>query len=156
MNNATRTAAVSLGILAVLAVASCGAGVPATVGQYSKTGQLAPCPDTPNCVSTQAPAADTEHYMEPIPFQGSAEQAKARLRQVVQSMPRTKVTADEGSYLRVEYTSLVFRFVDDVEFVIDEATHTIQFRSASRVGRGDMGVNRKRMAEVTQLFTQQG
>jgi uncharacterized protein (DUF1499 family) len=37
------------------------------------------------------------------------------------------------------------KFVDDVEFWYDPAARVIQVRSASRVGEGDLGVNRKRI-----------
>ena len=67
-------------------------------------------------------------------------------------MPRTKVVTDEGNYIHTTFTRLIFRFVDDVEFVIDDGAKQIQFRSAARVGYGDMGVNRKRMEEITSRF----
>ena len=49
------------------------------------------------------------------------------------------------NYLHVECRSFWFRFVDDVEFLIDPEQKLIQFRSASRVGYSDLGVNRRRM-----------
>ncbi len=66
-------------------------------------------------------------------------------------MPRIKLVEEEDSYLHYEFTSLLFRFVDDVEFLFEDATKTIHFRSASRVGYGDFGVNRKRMEEIRRL-----
>jgi uncharacterized protein (DUF1499 family) len=152
MSNFTRLAVIPLSI-AVLTVAGCAAA-PTNVGK-PVAGQLAPCPDSPNCVNSQAPAGDTEHASAPLTYSGTAEAARTRLREVIASMPRTKIVADEGDYLRAEFTSLIFRFVDDVEFVFDDAAKTIHFRSASRVGRSDMGVNRKRMEEIrTKLSAQ--
>ena len=55
------------------------------------------------------------------------------------------------SYLHYEFTSLLLRFVDDVEFVFDDEAKTIHFRSASRTGYGDLGVNRARMEQVRAL-----
>lgn len=55
---------------------------------------------------------------------------------------------DEDLYLHYEFTSLLLRFVDDVEFLFDEEAKTIHFRSASRVGYGDLGVNRRRMEDI--------
>ena len=115
-----------------------------------RDGRLRPCPATPNCVSTQA--TDAPHRMPPIPFTGPPAEAMARLVRVVEGMPRARIVARERDYLRAEYRSLVFRFVDDVEFVVDSAAGVIHFRSASRVGRGDLGVNRRRMQEVTRRF----
>jgi len=42
-----------------------------------------------------------------------------------------------------------------VEFFLDDATQTIHFRSASRLGYSDLGVNRKRMEEIRRRFTAQ-
>ncbi len=115
-----------------------------------KDDRLAPCPDSPNCVSSQA--ADPTHRMDPIPFDGDAAAALARLKAVLAARPRTTVLEERSGYLRVESVSLVFRFVDDVEFLVDRDAKVIHFRSASRVGRSDLGVNRKRMEEIREAF----
>ncbi len=134
-------------LLAVPLLAGCGAEPPTNLG--IEGGRLAPCPDTPNCVSTQEEAEDTDHYMEPISFSGSAGEAMEGVAGVVEEMPRAEIVLGEDDYLRAEFTSRIFRFVDDVEFRADEETGLIDFRSASRVGRSDMGVNRERMTEIT-------
>ena len=103
-------------------------------------------------VASQAPADDAQHYMAPLTYTGTAEEAREKLLAVIGAMPRTKVVADEGNYIHATFTSLIFRFVDDVEFVIDDSAKQIHFRSAARVGYGDMGVNRKRMEEITSRF----
>jgi uncharacterized protein (DUF1499 family) len=153
MTKLSRFAAIPLSI-AVLTLASCAAALPANVGKPA-AGQLAACPDSPNCVNSQAPAADSVHAIAPLTYSGTADAAKARLREVIGAMPRTKIITDEGNYLHAEFTSQIFRFVDDVEFVIDDTSKTIHFRSASRVGRGDMGVNRNRMEEIRTRFSAQ-
>jgi uncharacterized protein (DUF1499 family) len=101
-----------------------------------KNGELAPCPSSPNCVSTKA--QDTKHAIEPIP--------------IIRSMPRISIVKTTDDYLQVEFASAVFRFVDDVEFYLDNTDKTIQFRSASRLGYSDFGVNRKRMEEISRRF----
>lgn len=113
---------------------------------------LPPCPDSPNCVSTQA--SDEKHRMDPIGYAGPMEQAKQRLLAVIASMKRTKILEDRGEYIHAVFTSLVFRFKDDVEFVFDDRNKVIHFRSASRVGYSDLGVNRKRMEEIIKDFHQ--
>lgn len=113
-------------------------------------GKLAPCPDTPNCVSTEA--ADKEHHIEPIPFAGDRAASVARMKEVLAALPRCRIVTATDDYLHAECTSLLFRFVDDVEFYFDEADQTIQFRSASRVGRSDLGVNRARMEAIRTQF----
>ena len=70
---------------------------------------------------------------------------------MIASLPRTKLIAEDEAYLHYEFTSRLLRFVDDVEFVFDEGTKTIHFRSASRIGYGDHGANRDRMEEIRSL-----
>ena len=113
-------------------------------------GKLAPCPGSPNCVSTQA--EDAEHHIDPIRFTGPSAVVVAKLKKVLATLPRTHIATESADYLHVECTSLLFRFVDDVEFWIDEPSSTIHFRSASRSGRSDFGVNRARMEAIRQEF----
>lgn len=109
-------------------------------------GQLSPCPDSPNCVSSEA--TDEEHGMQPIKFDGSVASAMDKIKAVMEQRPRTELVTESDNYLHFEETSKILRFVDDIEFYIDGENQLIQFRSASRVGRSDLGVNRKRMEEI--------
>jgi len=57
--------------------------------------------------------------------------------------------------MRVEFTSALFRFVDDVEFYFMKKqadTTIIHIRSASRIGYSDLGVNRKRIEKIRNKF----
>jgi uncharacterized protein (DUF1499 family) len=141
-------ALMAAGGVLVLALLSILSRRPANLG--AADGRLAPCPDTPNCVSTQA--ADEAHRIDPLPYDGSAEEAMARLRAVLADLPRTRVVTATDAYLHAECRSLVFRFVDDVEFLLDGRDRVIHFRSASRAGRSDLGVNRRRMEAIRQAF----
>ena len=143
---------IPFGGAAALALMSATARKPDGLG--ATDGRLAPCPESPNCVSSQA--ADDAHRMDPIPFDGDGGAALARLKAALAALPRTAVVEERGDYLRAECTSLVFRFVDDVEIVLDRGRKVIDFRSASRVGRSDFGVNRKRMEEIRNAFTTAG
>lgn len=115
-------------------------------------GRLAACPASPNCVSSQA--IDAEHRMEPISFAGTSDEAWQRIKKLVRQTPRTKIVTMEDNYLHAEFRSAVFRFVDDVEFVVDPKTRRIHFRSASRVGYSDMGANRSRMEKIRAAFAE--
>ena len=110
---------------------------------------LAPCPSSPNCVSTQA--QDEGHAIAPFPYRKSRSEVKEALKEVIRSLPRAKLVEEDESYLHYEFTSLLLRFVDDVEFLFDDESKTIHFRSASRTGYGDLGVNRTRMEQVRAL-----
>lgn len=112
--------------------------------------RLAPCPKTPNCVSTQS--VDGRQRAAPLPFRGGAEETRRRLLAVLEAWPRTRIVAVEDDYLRAECTSLLFRFVDDVELLLDERERVVHFRSASRVGHSDLGANRRRMRALRRAF----
>jgi len=115
-----------------------------------RDGKLAACPGSPNCVSSQA--TDAGHSITPIAVIGDPATAIARLKRVVESMPRTEVIETKSDYLRAEFTSQLLGFVDDVEFYYDGKA--IQVRSASRLGYSDLGVNRKRVEAIRQAFAQ--
>jgi uncharacterized protein (DUF1499 family) len=136
-------------LVAILIVLGCSGSRPSFVAEGDK---LAPCPETPNCVSTLS--TDTQHAIAPLTYTGSLEEAMQILIAVVDAMPRTEVVTAKGSYLYVEFTTKVWRFVDDVEFILDDEHKVINFRSASRLGKSDLGVNRKRMEEVRSRFAQ--
>jgi len=59
---------------------------------------------------------------------------------------------DAGPYLRATFQSRSFGFVDDVEFLFDEQSGRIDFRSASRVGYSDFGANLRRMEAIHHRF----
>lgn len=124
------------------------APAPASVGVVND--QLSACPDTPNCVSSQA--TDAEHKIEAISYSGDAAAAQARMRQVLEKMPRTRIVVDEPRYLHAENRSLIFGYVDDVEIYLDAGNSRIQIRSASRLGISDLGANRGRVEAIRTAF----
>jgi uncharacterized protein (DUF1499 family) len=112
-------------------------------------GRFVPCPKTPNCVSTMA--TDAGHRIEAIPYRGTGEQAIKAARAALESLPRTRLLEEEANYLRAEARTLIFRFVDDVEIYVPAGEGLIHYRSASRVGQGDVGTNRKRYERFREL-----
>jgi uncharacterized protein (DUF1499 family) len=90
--------------------------------------------------------------MEPIPFAGSPDEMMQRIKAVIAEMTQTKIVTTERNYLHAEFRSALFRFVDDVEFLIDPESQLVHFRSASRAGHSDLGVNRRRMEEIRETF----
>lgn len=110
-------------------------------------GPLRDCPASPNCVCTQA--SRTAQHMPAIAFSGTAAEAIAALVEEITNWPRTRIVSRKSNYLHITVRTWLFRFVDDVEFLADEETHLLHFRSASRVGYSDLGVNRRRMEKVS-------
>jgi len=132
----------------LISSSACAGRIPQDIGV--KDMKLKPCPSSPNCVSTQA--QDETHKIEPYKYTGSLDSAREKIVAIVNSLPRTKIVESKPDYLRVEFKSFLFRFVDDVEFYFDDKAKVVHFRSASRVGYGDMGVNRKRMEGIREKF----
>ena len=107
------------------------------------------CPNSPNCVNSQA--LDKKHFIKPIGFIGTSKETKDRLLKILKAWERTKTKVVQENYIRVEFTSLIFRFVDDVEFYFPTAENEkmiIHIRSASRIGYSDFGANRKRIEQI--------
>jgi len=114
---------------------------------------FATCPESPNCVSTQATSLGQQ--IKPIQWtESSAEALNLIKRTIDNEFSRATLVVEKSSYLRYEFTSIFFRFVDDVEFMIDEENRMIHLRSASRVGHSDLGVNRRRMNRFVKAFGQ--
>ena len=136
-------------LLSMLLLATIAQGAPEEEFRV-KDYRLASCPDSPNCVCTLNNSE--EHTIAPYRYRKTLDEAKAVLKQVFSERSRTELVQEEAAYLHYEVRSLLFRFVDDVEILFDDASKTIHFRSASRVGYSDFGVNRKRMEEVRSLL----
>ena len=117
---------------------------PDNLGLYS--GQLTPCPSSPNCVSSYS--QDAEHSIAALNYGSEPEIAIANLKQIIESMPRTNIVKEEEDYLYAEFTTKIMGYVDDVEFYVDKEANAIQVRSASRLGKSDLGVNRERVETI--------
>jgi uncharacterized protein (DUF1499 family) len=115
-----------------------------------QAGKLARCPESPNCVSSQA--QDEGHRIAPLAYNGDAAAAIARLAQVIAWQRGATVVTQRGDYIYATFQTPVMGFVDDVEFVVNPAQRVIDVRSASRLGHSDLGVNRKRIEAVREAF----
>jgi len=121
---------------------------PTNLGVYD--GKLAPCPETPNCVSSQN--QDETHAIAPLAVNTNPDKAFANLKSLVRGTDRTRIVSEANDYFYAEFTSKILGFVDDVEFYLDRDKNVIHTRSASRLGESDLGVNRQRIEAIrTQL-----
>jgi len=137
-------------VLFIVALSLCGEVM--SDSSIVKKHQLSKCSDKPNCVSTLD--SRDQHRINPIQFTGDYINAKKKLLKILHSLPRIKVISNNEQYLQLTQTSLIFRFVDDIEFLFDEEKKEIHFFSMSRVGHSDFGVNRKRMENIRRIFEQ--
>lgn len=141
---------VSIVLLSFIFLMGCTGTIP-KLGANS--GQLMPCPDKQNCVSSQT--INKIHFIQPMHFSGTPQEAQVRLLQVLQALKQTKIIAAQENYIRVEFTSKVLRFIDDAEFYflsIESGKTIINLRSASRIGHSDFGVNRERIEQIRNKF----
>ncbi len=113
-----------------------------------QNGRLAPCPSTPNCVSSDAEANDEAHRIQPFRIRDDARLFWETLKKTIADRPRTRIVSATGDYLHAEEKSRIFGFIDDVEFHLRPSEGIAAVRSASRIGHSDLGVNRKRVEQI--------
>ena len=123
-------------------------------------GRLKPPSPTPNSVSSQAdlwpghPQRDRA-AIAPLAFRGDGRAALARLRSLIEATPGARIVEARDDYLRAEFETRWLRFTDDAEFWLDRDAGVIHLRSASRLGRGDLGANRARIESLRERFARQ-
>jgi len=119
----------------------------------SADGRLAPCPASPNCVSSDAPRSDS-HHIEPLRVAGDPASTWQALIEHLQRQPRYTIVERRADYLRAEARTRLLRFVDDVEFHLRADQGEIAMRSASRIGYSDLGANRRRLEALRQALAE--
>lgn len=135
-------------VLCAMMLSRCSGDRPPHLGVVN--GKLSACPNSPNCVSSQT--TDKKRYIEPLHYQDTLAEARDRLVSVLGAMARTRIVTVKEDYIHAEFTSRLFRFVDDVEFYFDHDGKTVHVRSASRTGYYDLGANRKRLEVIRKKF----
>ena len=135
-------------LLPAMALFSCAGKRPVDLGVMD--GRLRPCPSSPNCVCSED--SDEQHGIAPLTYTGDPAAAFARARAAALSLPRTELIEETPDYMHFESTTALMGFVDDLELQLEPARNQIAVRSASRLGYGDMGVNRKRVEELRAAY----
>jgi uncharacterized protein (DUF1499 family) len=143
-----RTAGVAL----LAACLGCAGPVPDHLGL--RDGALAPCPSSPNCVSSEA--RDTTHGTDPFVLAMPASEAWPLVREVVAALPGAAVVTATDDYLHAECTTPLLRFVDDLEIALQLEPGRLAVRSASRKGYSDLGANRERVWELRRGLAARG
>jgi len=117
-----------------------------------KNRQLALCPGSPNCVSSQN---DSEkHSIEPFHFNGDPVEEMDRLKKLLSNMKGVTIIMSRDDYIYAECKTPIMGFVDDLEFYWESESKVCHVRSASRLGYRDFGVNRARVEEIRKSFNQ--
>ena len=141
------------GLLAVAVLITACGQPPETLGRV-RDGTLHPCPDTPNCVHTgmRHPEGTDPVFLR---TQLALSEVMSELRRVVEAIPRTTDITAAADYLHAQARSRLFRFVDDLELVVADDRELI-VRSASRLGRSDLGVNGRRLLQLREALGEAG
>lgn len=122
---------------------------PKTIG-LNDSGQLQPCPNTPNCVSSQAQPTDAA-YISPLTVDGDAPISKVKA--VLPALGEFQVIREDAGYMHVVITTPLTGYRDDLELLQDpQDPTTLHVRSASRLGRSDFGANRKRVEALREAL----
>ena len=121
-------------------VAYINATAPKNLGAYEKN--LAPCPSTPNCISSTSPG-------ETLLLLKGSDPLKT-IEIFFKENYRTKVIRKDENYLHLVVSTPLFRFKDDLEFLVKK--QGVEFRSASRVGYSDLGKNKERIDHLRKFL----
>jgi uncharacterized protein (DUF1499 family) len=122
------------------------------IGMVGKD-MIEPCKSKPNCVSSLN--HEKRYHVAPLRYD-RFEMAKDRLLDTLKSIKRVRIVVNHGNYIRAEFTSFIFRFIDDVEFYFDDNQKLIHLKSASRIGYSDLGANRRRIEKIRGKFLEGG
>lgn len=133
----------------LIAISACTGTRPTHIGQLHN--MPTPCPESPNCVSS---LASDKHFIAPFQIKGNVESTWLLLNKTVAAYPRATIIESREDYLYAEFRSRLFRYVDDVEFFVNQEKNTVELRSASRLGYSDMGANRKRIEDIRRSLQQ--
>jgi uncharacterized protein (DUF1499 family) len=121
--------------------------------------KLAACIQKPNCVCSEYPE-DKAHFIEPVDLSAdvvrldlSSGDVMSVIKEVIIGAGGKILENDEPQlnslYLAATFHSSFFGFIDDIEARFDPKNNQLYFRSASRSGHSDFGVNRKRVTQLS-------
>jgi len=122
----------------------------AEAGSAARPDKFSPCPNSPNCVSTQS--TDKARFIEPLHYIGSLVDARQKIIGILNNTKRVRLVKVETDYIHAEFRSLIFQFVDDAEFYFPPEETIIHIKSASRKGYYDFAANRRRVERLRAEF----
>jgi uncharacterized protein (DUF1499 family) len=110
--------------------------------------RLEPCPNLPNCVSSQAAPHDVLHRIEPLRIASDAPGVMGAVLRALRSIPGLHVLERDDVYIHAVARSALLRLPSDVELLADHEAGLLHVRASSRYGRSDLGANRRRAQEL--------
>jgi len=126
-----------------------------TLQQTTDNGlKIGSCIGLPNCVSSNASVF--YNYIEPFALAIPKEQAWPLVKEAVLEIPRTVIDEEDDHYLHAKPSSMVFRFVDNLELLYQADQHQIAVRSSSVLGLYDLSANRRRVNALRKALIAKG
>ncbi len=129
-----------------LFLAGCQSERPQKLGIHG--AQLYPCSEKPHCRSSYSAQKDEKHYIKPLRMIESKELAYKKIQGILSKYKSAKIIKMDPSYIHAEFTSSIFKFIDDIEFHFVWEKKMIHIKSSSRIGYWDLGSNKKRIEEI--------
>jgi uncharacterized protein (DUF1499 family) len=144
-------AVVTIIIMAVVAVMVYqNLNPPSQLGLHQ--GRLAALASTPNGVSTMA--KDSDKSVAPLNFKADLKATQLAALRAFAHMPNNQIIERNERYVHAVFFSPRMGFRDDVELYFDQQNQVLHYRSQSRVGYSDMGVNRQRYQRFAELYAE--
>ena len=108
---------------------------PSSAYSLQQSRQLPECEISTNCVRIDWEVENVEDSFN-------------KVIKIIDNTIRTEVTEQTEDYIHAEVRSKIMKYVDDLEIIKNNASGKLQLRSASRLGSGDFGVNKKRIVDI--------
>ncbi|WP_372712700.1 DUF1499 domain-containing protein [Ilyobacter sp.] len=115
-----------------------------------KSGKLSPLKSSPNGVSSQTD--QVKKQVDPLVLDIPVSDAKEIIKEACNSYGKHKIMKESEDYLYLVFITGIMRYQDDVEFYFDAENKLIHYRSQSRIGYSDMGLNRKRYNALAEMY----
>lgn len=109
---------------------------------------LASCNGSMNCVSSTATTKNNK--VEPFKVSTPVTDTIDVYAELITAMTGTAIVDRRSNYLHATFKTRLMGYTDDLELLLDE-NNALQVRSASRLGKSDLGANRKRVEHLRSL-----
>ncbi len=133
-------------LIAIVFLGGCATKQPMDIGVVN--GIFSACPETPNCINSQA--ENEAQKIDGFLLNTKHPSSWKRLVDMVDKIPRSKITHQTGNYIHAEISSALWGFIDDLQLYLTASDNHVAIKSAARSGYTDFGVNRKRLENLRQ------
>ena len=107
----------------------------------------------PNGVSTQTKQEDKR--IEALEFKESLAASKDAIKKAFEAYGSIEIKEEQDNYIYAVATTGTMKYHDDIEIYFDKSSNKVHYRSASRAGYSDNGLNRKRFDSIAKVYSDQ-